>query len=156
MPHESPQVLDGVTAFSWTDHECRSRRRSKARAGVVERTVAARDDHIGPFPEVVARQADMCPAHRRDVGEQLLRHGLAPAAQMFDRALKVEGVPVRDGSDDEVQPRGAVLLVFQRAVGEASLPMGVDRLRQRVPRLAFVQANLAGPAQQRPLLWIVA
>jgi hypothetical protein len=98
----------------------------------------------------------MCPAHRRDVGEQLLRHGLAPAVQMFDRALKVEGVPVRDGSDDEVQPRGAVLLVFQRAVGEASLPMGVDRLRQRVPRLAFVQANLAGPAQQRPLLWIVA
>ena len=44
-----------------------------------------------------------------------------------------------------------MLLVFQGAVGEAPLPMRVGRLRESMPRFAFVQASLAGPAQQRPL-----
>lgn len=54
----------------------------------------------------------MRPAHWGDMGEQCLGGGFASIAKMIDGAFKIERVPVCDGSDDEIQPRGAIGLVL--------------------------------------------
>jgi len=57
------------------------------RCRIVERTIGVRGDVVGPLPQVVAGQADMRPAHRRDMDEQRLGNGLASAAKMIDGAF---------------------------------------------------------------------
>jgi hypothetical protein len=80
------------------------------------------------------------------MGEETIGHRIAAPMQVFDRPPEIERVPIRDRGDDQVQPGGAMLLVLNRAIGKPALPMSIDRLRQRVPRLAFVQPSLASPA----------
>ena len=72
------------------------------------------------------------------MGEETLGDRLAAPMQVVDRPPEIEGVPIRDRGDDQVQPGGAMLLVLDRAIGKPSLPVSIDGLRQRVPRLAFV------------------
>ena len=83
------------------------------------------------------------------MGEQGFGDGFASAAQMIDGAFEIQGVPVGDRGDDEVQPRGPMGLVLQGSVREATLAMGIDGLRQGVAGLALVQSGLAHPTLRR-------
>ena len=66
---------------------------------------------------------------------------------MIGGAAEIEGVPVCNGGDEQVEARRSVLLVLQGTVREASLPIGVDCISQGVPGLSLVQSGLAGAAQ---------
>jgi len=46
-------------------------------------------------PEVVAGEADMLPAQRRDMGEQFVGYVDAAAAQVPDGLVEIDGVPQR-------------------------------------------------------------
>ena len=63
-------------------------------------------------PEIVAGQADMLPAQRGDMGEQLVGHIDAVSAQMPDGSVEINGVPERHGRSGEVWARGAMPLVL--------------------------------------------
>jgi len=64
-------------------------------------------------------------------------------------AAEIEGIPVCNGGDKQVEPRCAVLLVLKSSIGEPALAVGVDGVCQSVPGLSLVQSDLAGAAQFR-------
>jgi hypothetical protein len=73
-------------------------------------------------PDVVAREIHVLPTERREVGEQAVGHVLG-LSKGHHGALEVSGVPQDDGGDEQVEPRGAVLLVFIGAVADFSEPV---------------------------------
>ena len=93
----------------------------------------------------------MLPGEWRGVGEQRVRHGLAPGAQVLDSVGEAGRVPVDDGRDHQVQPRGPELLRILAAVGDAPLLERADDLGQCVALLAFVQAGVAALSELRRL-----
>src|SRR3546814_15124169 len=66
-----------------------------------------------------------------------------------DRPVEIDRVPVGNRRNQQVQPRCATFLIFQRAIGEPTLPVGIDGGGKRVPRLAFVETGLTGTASFR-------
>jgi hypothetical protein len=86
------------------------------------------------------------PAHGRGVRQQLVGRRLADRTKVRHRVGYVGRVPINDGGDDEVEPRRPKLLRFMRAVGNAALFGGADRLRKKVALLRFVEACLASAA----------
>ena len=74
-------------------------------------------------PEVVAREADVLPAERGDVGEEVIGDIGALVTEVVHGAAEVGGVPEDDGGGDQVQPRGAVPLGSRR-FGRAARPSG--------------------------------
>src|SRR3546814_613998 len=63
--------------------------------------------------------------------------------------VEIDRVPVGNRRNQQVQPRCAKFLIFQRAIGEPTLPVGIDGGGKRVPRLAFVETGLTGTSQFR-------
>ena len=59
-------------------------------------------------PEVVTRQTDVFPSQWRDVGQQLVWHGIAFLPHRVHDASQVGGVPDADGHHHEVEPAGPV------------------------------------------------
>ena len=98
-------------------------------------------------PVVVAGQDDVMPAQRGDVSEQARLRQLAPPSQVICGFVHVQGVPVRDRGDDQVQGHDAFLLSVVRPVSDAALGMGEHRARQCVACLALVETRLAFHAQ---------
>ena len=68
---------------------------------------------------------------------------------MIGGPAEIEGIPVCNGGDEQVEPRCAVLLVLKSSIGEPALAVGVDGVCQSVPGLSLVQSGLAGAAQIR-------
>jgi hypothetical protein len=87
----------------------------------------------------------MLPAQRCRVGEQRLGYGLACGAQVCDGIDDVGRIPIDDGGDDQVQPRGPELLCLRAAVGDATLLESANDLGEEVALLAL----LFSPAWQR-------
>ena len=50
------------------------------------------------------------------MGKKLIRNDFAARTQFVDGAAEIEGVPENDGGDDEIEARGAIALVFERAI----------------------------------------
>ena len=68
-------------------------------------------------------------------------------AEVLGSAIEIDGVPVGNCRDQQIEARCPVFLVCDRAVGEPALAVGVDRGGKGVTRFTFVEAGLAGPAQ---------
>ena len=60
----------------------------------------------------------MLPAEGRNVGEEAVGDSDASRAQMLDRAVEIDGVPVNDGGCQEGQARRPKALVLERPVAE--------------------------------------
>src|SRR3954471_5378473 len=97
-------------------------------------------------PDVVARQIDMLPAKRRQVGNEVIRN-LLNHAQGGNRTVQIAGVPQDDGGDEEVEAGRAMLLVFVGTVADSAEPMKEDGPRQAVAWLALVELAAGIPAQ---------
>ena len=80
----------------------------------------------------------MLPAQRGDVGEQLVGHVDAAAAQMTDSSVEIDGVPERHGRGDEGQAGGAMALVLEGAVAQFAEAVEEDGAGERVAGLALV------------------
>ena len=118
------------------------------------RPIEIEGPHVGVLrgagvPVVVSGQDDVIPAQRRDVPEQARLRQLAPPSQVVCGFVHVQGVPVHDRGDDQVQGHDALLLSVVRPVSDAALGMGEHRARQCVACLALVQTRLALHAQLR-------
>ena len=85
-------------------------------AAAAERPEAVRAEDAAGTPEVVAGEVDVLPAERRDMGEQGVGNDLAAAAQGVQGAAEVDRVPQRDGSRDQGQAAGTVLLQLRGAI----------------------------------------
>ena len=66
---------------------------------------------------------------------------------MRNRPLHVDRVPIHDRRDHQIEAGGAIALVLERAVGDPTLPVHVDAVRQEMPGLALVEAVLTAVAQ---------
>lgn len=97
----------------------------------------------GLLPEVIAGQTDVRPAHRRKVRKQCRIERRADSVEVLGGPVEIDRVPVGNRRNQQVQPRCAKFLIFQRAIGEPTLPVGIDGGGKRVPRLAFVEDQRA-------------
>ena len=88
----------------------------------------------------------MLPAERGEVSEQLVRN-ILDWAQSGNGAIEVPRVPQDDCGDEEVQARGAVLLVLVGAVTDLAEAMDEDGPRPAVACFALVEF-LAGVRPQ--------
>ena len=104
-----------------------------------------------PFPQEIARQADVFPADRRRVGKQFIRHRLSLRTKVLDGIGHVGGVPIDDGGDQQVQSGGPVFLCLRAAIGNPALLEGTDRLGQGMTLFSLVEAGVAAPPQFRAL-----
>jgi hypothetical protein len=68
------------------------------------------------WPDVVAIEADMLPAQRGNVGEQVIGQSFGLGAKLGNGVAEVDGAPKDDGGDRVVKARGTVALVFEGAV----------------------------------------
>ncbi len=57
------------------------------------------------WPDVVAIEADVLPAERGNVGEQLIGQSFGLGAKLSNGVAEVDGVPEDDGGDREVEAR---------------------------------------------------
>ena len=96
-------------------------------------------------PSVDAGKVDMLPTERRDVFQQGIRNISTRSFQLFDRAIKIERIPVDDRTDHEVETRGAERLAFERSVAELASLVEEDRAFQLMGSLALVETRLASP-----------
>src|SRR5208337_1828105 len=78
---------------------------------------------------------------------KLVRNDFAARAQFVDRAAEIDGVPKDDGGDSEVEAGDAVALVLEGAVADFAEAMKEHGARERIARLALVEARV-GPSPQ--------
>src|SRR4051812_40138911 len=76
---------------------------------------------LSGVPIVLARERDVLPAERRDVGEQFVGDNDALGAEVLDGTVEIDRVPVDDGCRQQAQPRSPEALVLERAVAELAL-----------------------------------
>ena len=74
-------------------------------------------------------------------------HSIRADTEVGGGEFQVARVPKDHGRDDEVQPRGAVGLVLERAVAQLAELAEKDGTRECVPGLALVQARLRAAAE---------
>jgi hypothetical protein len=108
-------------------------------------------------PEIVAGEADMLPAQRR---EQFVGHVNTAAAQMPDGTVEIDSVPKGDCRGEKGQPGGTMTLVLERAVAQFAEAVEEDRTGKRVAGLTLVEmlpvrrrcsGSSAGAAVARPV-----
>src|SRR5271156_1560625 len=80
-------------------------------------------------PDIVARQIDVLPTKGRQVSEKVVGNFFG-LTQGGDGAVQITGVPQDDRGDEEVQARGAMLLIFIGAVANFPEPIDEDGARQ--------------------------
>ena len=66
---------------------------------------------------------------------------------MLGGDIHVDGVPIDDRGNDQIEARCAILLRLMASVDDAALAECVDRSRQGMALLAVVEAGMASPAQ---------
>lgn len=100
-------------------------------------------------PGIDAGEIDVLPTEWRDVFQQGVRNAPALLPQMRDGAAEVDGVPMHDGADDEIEARSTERLAFERPVADLTAFVEEDGALEFVGRLAFVEPGLAAPAKRR-------
>src|SRR5260221_12133721 len=125
------------TTLSWTDRERPSRDLIQPVIFRSERPIAV----LGAsrlLPEIVAIQADVRPSKRCDMGQEMIRRARPGRAEMLNRSLQIDRVPIDDCSDHEIEPGRAEVLVLEGSAGDASLAMDIDGLGQEVAGGALI------------------
>ena len=103
-------------------------------------------------PQVVSGQVDVLPTQRRQVLQQVRIHEMALVARERTRgAVEIDRVPQHDGGRYEVQPAGSIALLLEAAVADLTKAPKEHRARQRIARLAFVQASMYAPPELNTL-----
>ncbi len=67
-------------------------------------------------PDVVPGEADVAPAERSDVGEEMFRSWVAGGAQVVDSPPNILTVPVHDRGRHQIQAGGPKLQAFDEAI----------------------------------------
>ena len=93
-------------------------------------------------PDVVTIKADVLPAERGNVGEQLIGQSFGLGAKLGNGVAEVDGVPEDDGGDREVEAGGTVELVFEGAVPNLAVTMKKQGAGERVSGLALVEPGV--------------
>jgi hypothetical protein len=101
------------------------------------------------WPDVVAIEANVLPAERGNVGEQLIRQRLALGAKLCNGTAEVDGVPKDDGGDREVEARGTVALIFEGTVPDFAVTMEKQGAGERVSGLALVETGIGTASERR-------
>ncbi len=101
------------------------------------------------IPCVDAGKVDMFPTERRDVFQQSIRNVSPRSFQLCDRAIKINRIPVHDRTDEEIEPRGAERLAFERPVTDFASLVEEHSAFQLMGGLSLVQTGLASPPQCR-------
>ena len=70
------------------------------------------------IPAIDTGQVYMLPTQRRDVLEQMIWNVTRRAAQMHNRPLDVNRIPIHNRTDDEVQARCAKGLALKRPIAD--------------------------------------
>lgn len=83
------------------------------------------------------------------MGQQIVGNRRSLRAQLPDRTVEIDRVPMNYGGGDEAQTRCAEALVFEGAVSNFSLAVEEHRTAQRVAGLALVETGMAALAQRR-------
>jgi hypothetical protein len=83
------------------------------------------------------------------VSEQFIADDLAVGTQLVDGAPEIDGVPEDDGRNGEIEAGSPVSLIFESSVADFSETMKEHRPRERVARLALVEAGVRAPSQRR-------
>src|SRR3954451_9727441 len=104
---------------------------------------------LSRVPIVLARERDVLPAERRDVGEQFVGDDDALGADVLDGTVEIGRVPVDDGGRQQAQPRSPEALVLERAVAELALAVEEHGPAERIDRLPLVQPGMAALAECR-------
>ena len=102
----------------------------------------------GRSPDVIAGQADMLPPERGDVGQKFVGNGRALSAQLPNRPVEIDRVPVNDGGGDETETRSTEALVFEGTISDFALTMEEHRPPERVACLALVETRVAALTQR--------
>jgi len=77
-------------------------------------------------PNVVAGQADVLPAERSDVTEQVLVDRPTVSPQLAIGGLQISGVPEDYGCDEQVEPGRTEELVLEGTIAHLAEPAEVD------------------------------
>jgi hypothetical protein len=96
-------------------------------------------------PDVVAIEADVLPAERGNVGEQLVGQSFGLGAKLGNGVAEVDGVPEGDGGDREVEAGGTVALWHER-ITHYSVPLFGSNLNDRFLDEVF-KVHIASPNQ---------
>src|SRR6516165_3104551 len=97
----------------------------------------------GGGPDVIARQRDVLPTERSDMGQQVIRNSGTLRPKLPHGAVEIDSVPVHDSRGDQTEARGAEALVLKRAVADLALAMEEHRAAQRIAGFALVQPRMA-------------
>ena len=81
------------------------------------------------------------------MGERLVGYRLPGLADRGNRPFQVDRVPEYDGGHHQIQPTGAMPLVFVRAVPQLTQPVKEYRPCQGVFRLSFIEPDMDAPPQ---------
>src|SRR3954451_23324540 len=104
---------------------------------------------LSRVPIVLARERDVLPAERRNMGEQFVGDTDALGAEVLDGTVEIGRVPVDDGGRQQAQPRSPEALVLERAVAELALAVEEHGPAERIARLPLVQPGMATLAECR-------
>ena len=97
------------------------------------------------IPSVDAGKVDVFPTERRDVLRQSIRNVSTRSLQLCDCTVEIDGIPMDDRTDDEVETRGAERLALERPVANLASLVEEDSAFELMGGLTFVETRLASP-----------
>lgn len=97
------------------------------------------------IPGVDAGKVDVFPTERRDVLRQSIRNVSTRSLQLCDCTVEIDGIPMDDRTDDEVETRGAERLALERPVANLASLVEEDSAFELMGGLTFVETRLASP-----------
>jgi len=83
------------------------------------------------------------------MGQGFVFDGDAMLAEGGDGAFQVHGGPKDDGCNDQIEPAGAVALIFEATVAQVALAIEEDGAGESVPGFTLVEPYLHTPTQFR-------
>lgn len=72
----------------------------------------------------------------------------ADSVEVLGGPVEIDRVPVGNRRNQQVQPRCAKFLIFQRAIGEPTLPVGIEGVAWKV-RQTTLRTNSQGTLRRR-------
>src|SRR3546814_20381282 len=97
------------------------------------------------IPGVDAGKVDVFPTERRDVLRQSIRNVSTRSLQLCDCTVEIDGIPMDDRTDDEVETRGAESLALERPVANHASPVEEYSQFELIGGTPLVATHVAPP-----------
>ena len=101
------------------------------------------------IPGIDAGEIDVLPAERGDMFEQGIGDISSALAQMGDRTAEIDGIPVDDCADDEIETGCPEGLALEGSIADFPALVEEDRTLELMRRFPLVEAGLTAPPQGR-------